>query len=159
MYRDGKRFSGVRWVVVVTFVPCLFRCGSITHILQLCGGHPIHSRSACICSNGLRNLSTAHTLSYRCRCLARVRIFCLDTEDALTLPQHVSVYMCQYRSHGPACCKIIPLQCSLSDSVLAWRCYVIFGKRRWLKWTLTVVVLSITSMCCVYLWVELTSVL
>jgi hypothetical protein len=28
---------------------------------------------------------------------------------------------------------------------------VIFGKRRWLKWTLTVVVLAVTGMCCVYL--------
>jgi hypothetical protein len=25
MDRDGKRFSGVRWVVLVTCVPCLFR--------------------------------------------------------------------------------------------------------------------------------------
>jgi hypothetical protein len=28
MYRDGKRFSGVRWVVAVTCVPCLFSCCS-----------------------------------------------------------------------------------------------------------------------------------
>jgi hypothetical protein len=81
----------------------------------------------------------------------QVRIFRLDPEDALTLPQHVSVYMCQYCLYNPACCKIIPLQCALSDSVLAWRCYVIFGKQRWLKWTLTVVVLGVTGMCCVYL--------
>jgi hypothetical protein len=44
------------------------------------------------------------------------------------------------------------LQYSLSDGVLAWRCYVIFGKRHWLKWTLTVVVLLLTGMCCMYLW-------
>jgi hypothetical protein len=86
MFRDGKRFSGVRWVVVLTCVPCLFRCGSTAHIFQLCGGHPIYSRSACICSNGSRNLSAAHTLSLCSRCLVQVRIFCLDPEDALTLP-------------------------------------------------------------------------
>jgi hypothetical protein len=75
----------------------------------------------------------------------------IQIQSALTLPQHGSVYMRQYCSHDSACCKIIPLQCSLSDSVLAWRCYVIFGKQRWFKWTLTVVVLGVTGMCCVYL--------
>jgi hypothetical protein len=52
MDRDGKRFSGVRWVVVLTCVLCLFRCGSSTHIFQLCGRHPIYGRSARIGSNG-----------------------------------------------------------------------------------------------------------
>jgi hypothetical protein len=71
--------------------------------------------------------------------------------ESLTPPQHVSVYMRQYCSHISACCQIIRLQCALSDSVLAWRCYVFFGKRRWLKWTLTIVVLVVTGKCCMNL--------
>jgi hypothetical protein len=28
----------------------------------------------------------------------------------------------------------------LSDGLLSWRCYVIFGKRRWMKWLLAVLI-------------------
>jgi hypothetical protein len=70
------------------------------------------------------------------------------------LPQRIGVRLRRYCPNTPACCHIIHLQCSLSDGVLAWRCYVIFGKRLWLKWTLTIVVLVITSMCYMYLLVQ-----
>jgi hypothetical protein len=86
--------------------------------------------------------------------VVQVRAFRLNAERALTVPpQYVFVCMRQYCSHThPASCHNIDLQCSLSDSVLAWRCYVIFGKRRWLKWTLTIVIIFITGACHIYLW-------
>jgi hypothetical protein len=60
--------------------------------------------------------------------------------------------MRQYCPHTPTICDIIDPQCSLSDSVLAWRCFVIFGKRRWLKWTLPTMILAVTGEYHIYLW-------
>jgi hypothetical protein len=48
MHWDGKRFSGVRWVVTVTCVLCRFRCRSTNHIFQLCGRHPIRGCNVCV---------------------------------------------------------------------------------------------------------------
>jgi hypothetical protein len=78
--------------------------------------------------------------------------FRLSSEEALTSLQHVCAYMRQCCSNPRAFCRIIHLQCTLSDSVLAWRCYVIFGKQRWLKWTLMIVVLAVAGTCRIYLW-------
>jgi hypothetical protein len=121
------------------------------HTFQLCSRHPIHNRHGHVLWNAhkirTRSSNAAPTLWFHCDCLAQVRDFCLSSEEALTPWQHVSMCMRQYHSNTLPCCHIIDLQCSLSDSVLAWRCYVIFGKRRWLKWTLTIVVLVITSAC------------
>jgi hypothetical protein len=74
------------------------------------------------------------------------------------LLQGVWVHMRWCCSRPLTSCRIIYLQCTLSDSVLAWRCYVIFGRQRWLKWTLTIVIPAVTRMCCIGLWDELTSV-
>jgi hypothetical protein len=48
MLMDGKRFSGVRWVVAVTCVPRPFRCRSTNHIPQLCGCNPIRGCGSCL---------------------------------------------------------------------------------------------------------------
>jgi hypothetical protein len=77
-YRDERRFSGVRWVVVATCVPCRFCCCSTTHNLQLCGRDPIRGRDAGVLSIGRshnRNLHAAPALGFACGCLDQVRAF------------------------------------------------------------------------------------
>jgi hypothetical protein len=56
----------------------------------------------------------------------------------LTQAQYVPLYMCQsifislrFLLSPTAC-----IQCALCDGVLAWRCYVIFDRRLWVKWAL-----------------------
>jgi hypothetical protein len=91
MSRDGKRFSGVRWVVVITCVPsCLVCCRSTNHTFQLCGRHLIHDRYACVLSNGAsgnirrRNPHATTAPCFGCTCLLQVRTFA----SVLKSPSH-----------------------------------------------------------------------
>jgi hypothetical protein len=124
------------WLSSYIWPPCLYliqwKCTST--------GLSLESRCRSIASIWWQLLGAGTHLSSQTRRYPHPTIACL-----LVYVSVLFIYPRLVSNHPP--------QCTLSDSVLAWRCYVIFGKRRWLKWTLTAVVFVVTGMYCLYLCV------